>query len=149
MFFVPKHHTVTKSATVPFSAGQMYTLVNAIPDYPNFLPWCHKARILSQTNEQVVATLTITKLAFNQSFTTINTLKNNRKIDMKLKNGPFKNLQGSWLFTALSEQSCCVDFHIEFNFSNILLDLTLSPIFNQIASTQFDAFIKQAQVIYD
>lgn len=149
MFFAPKHHTVTKSATVPFSTRQMFTLVNAIPDYPNFLPWCHKARILSQTDEQVVATLTITKLAFNQTFTTINTLKNNRKIDMKLKNGPFKNLQGRWLFTPLTEQSCCIDFYIEFSFSNKLLDFTLSPIFNQIASTQFDAFIKQAQAIYD
>ena len=39
---------INESMTVPYSARQMYELVNDVESYPSFLPWCHEAKILEK-----------------------------------------------------------------------------------------------------
>ncbi|EEZ80408.1 MAG: type II toxin-antitoxin system RatA family toxin [Candidatus Thioglobus sp.] len=141
-------HHISKSAIVPYSTEQMYQLVNQVDDYPNFLNWCSNASILKQTDDQITASVKINKGAFNQSFTTINTLTPNQRIDMQLKDGPFKHLSGAWIFTHLNDNACKVALELEFNFSSKLLDIAISPIFTSIANSQLDAFVSRAKQIY-
>lgn len=133
---------------MPYSAEQMYQLVNQVDDYPKFLNWCSDASILKQTSDQIIASVEINKSGFNQSFTTINTLTHNQRIDMKLKEGMFKQLNGAWVFTKLNDQACKIELSLNFSFSSKILDLAISPIFTSIANSQLEAFVARAKVVY-
>ncbi len=141
-------HQLSKSGLVPYSAEQMYQLVNQVDDYPKFLNWCSNASILKQTESQIIASVEINKAGLNQSFTTVNTLITNQRIDMQLKEGLFKELSGSWTFTKLSDSACKVELSLSFSFSSKLIDLAISPIFTSIANSQLEAFVARAKNIY-
>ena len=141
-------HHISKSAIVPYSCEQMYQLVNRVNDYPEFLNWCSSASILNQTDDEITASVSIKKSAFNQTFTTVNTLTINQRIDMQLKDGPFSHLSGAWIFIALSDNACKVELKLEFSFSSKIVDMAISPIFTSIANSQLDAFISRAKAVY-
>jgi len=139
---------VSRSALVEFSANQMYDLVNAVNEYQNFLPWCSKSEILEQSDSQMKAKVDISKAKIKQSFTTLNELILGKKIELKLVEGPFRKLDGLWLFKELSPTACKVSLDLKYEFSNVLLEKVVGPVFNQITNTMLDAFVKQAGVIY-
>ena len=141
-------HQLSKSAIVPYSCEQMYQLVNQVNDYPEFLNWCSSARILNQTDDEVTASVTINKSSFNQTFTTVNTLTNYRRIDMRLKEGIFKQLNGTWVFTKLNNTACKVELSLSFSFSSKIVDMAIAPIFTKIANSQLEAFIARAKTVY-
>jgi ribosome-associated toxin RatA of RatAB toxin-antitoxin module len=84
----------------------------------------------------------------NQSFTTQNTKYYPDRIDLKLIDGPFKVLEGYWVFHKINEEACNIDFHLHYEFSNFILDKLISPIFGKIANTFVDGFVTQADKIY-
>ena len=141
-------HQLSKSALVPYSAEQMYQLVNQVDDYPKFLNWCSDASILKQTSDHITASVEINKSGFNQSFTTINTLTPHQRIDMQLKEGMFKQLKGAWVFTELNENACKIELTLAFSFSSKIVDLAISPIFTSIANSQLEAFVARAKAVY-
>ncbi len=140
---------VNKSALVPFSASQMYDLVADIDAYQDFLPWCGRSEVLSRENNVVVGTVTIAKGAVNKSFTTENHQQKNKQIEVKLVDGPFKKLEGFWHFDPLKEDACKVSLELEYEFSSKLLGMVVGPVFNQVANTMVDSFVRQAKVVYD
>jgi len=140
--------SVNKSALVPYSASQMYGLVDKVSDYPQFLPWCGGAEELSRSDDEVKASVMISHSGLNKSFTTLNRLQKNKMIEMELVDGPFKHLHGFWKFEALSETACKVSLDLEYEFSNKLLSLAVGPIFNQVANTMVDSFCQQADRVY-
>ena len=139
---------VNKSALVPFSAERMYKLVEKVDDYHTFLPWCSASKMLEHEGNVVVGTVTISKGGVNKAFTTRNTLHKYNLIDIDLVDGPFKKLQGFWRFDALKEDACKVSLELEYEFSSRLLGLVIGPVFNQVANTMVDSFVKQARVAY-
>ncbi|CAC9445481.1 hypothetical protein [uncultured Gammaproteobacteria bacterium] len=141
-------HQISKSAIVAYSCEQMYQLVNQINDYPQFLNWCSSTDILNQTEQEITASVSINKSAFRQTFTTLNTLTPNARIDMQLKDGPFKQLNGAWIFTPLNDNACKISLELEFSFASKLVDMAIAPIFTSISNTQLDAFVERAKQIY-
>lgn len=139
---------VSKSALLEYSAAQMYNLVNDIPSYPKFLPWCSGARVLNQSATSVEASIDISHSGLHKSFTTRNNLTPNESIELKLLDGPFKSLQGLWRFQAIDENNCKVSLDLEYEFSNKILGLIVGPVFNQIANTLVDAFYDRAGIVY-
>ena len=140
---------VNKSALVPFSATQMYKLVADIDAYQDFLPWCGHSEVLSHEGDVVVGKVTIAKGGVNKSFTTENHQQENEVIEVKLVDGPFKKLEGYWRFDALKEDACKVSLELEYEFSSKLLGMVVGPVFNQVANTMVDSFVKQAKVAYE
>lgn len=141
--------SVNKILLMPFSAQQMYDLINDIESYPKFLPWCKTTTIHSRDASRVEATLYIGKGLINQTITTINTMIPHQQINMQYKAGPFKSCEGSWQFNAVAEDTQCeVIFDINYEFSNMFTALTIEPIFNPITNTLIDAFYKRAVDIY-
>lgn len=138
---------IRKSVLVPFSAKQMFDLVENIEEYPRFLPWCSMSEVHSRSDDRTVATLGIDYLGVRSSFTTDNR-KHQDGIALQLKNGPFRNLGGGWRFTALSDDACKVEFELDYEFSSRALEGLVGPVFGKIASTFVDAFVKQANKIY-
>ena len=84
----------------------MYKLVEAVPAYPQFLSWCTDTTVHEQSSERQKASLTVLVAGVRQSFTTINSLVQGERVEMRLLEGPFKNLQGEWTFVQLGEDGC-------------------------------------------
>ena len=139
---------VRKNVLVNHSAEKMFHLVDQIEDYPLFLPWCGGATVLERNQEITRARIHIQYHGVNQSFTTQNTKVFPSRIDLKLIDGPFKRLNGAWLFKSINDNACSIDFHLHYEFSNFILDKIISPIFGQIANTFVEGFVTQADKIY-
>ncbi len=140
--------TINRSALVPYSAHQMFELVNNIEDYPRFLPWCAASHIISRTEKEVEATLDISWSGFHKSFTTLNILHPGERMELKLISGPFRHLEGRWNFQTLGEQGCKIIMDLEFELTGNFLDKMFQPIFNQIANSLVEAFCKRAVEVY-
>ena len=139
---------IDREAIIAFSCEQMYALVNDVPAYPEFLPWCAAAKVLSHNQTEMLGELTIRKGKLEKTFSTRNELTLNKSISMNLENGPFEYMRGVWQFKPLSEQACKVSFSLDFAFNSKLLAFTLEPIFSKIANTMIDLFQQRAQQIY-
>lgn len=140
--------TIRKSALVPHSAHEMYELVTDVESYPEFLPWCGGARIISKDGDEVVAAIDIAHSGLHKTFTTRNRLQRDKQMEMHLVEGPFKKLHGYWLFEALDDDASRIMLDLEFSFSNRLIKMVLGPVFETIASELVDQFRKRANVLY-
>ena len=139
---------VTRSVLLPHTARQMFDLVADVTSYPGFLPWCGEARVCESSPEGMTATLTIAFKGLRQSFTTRNDHIEGQRIGMRLVDGPFAMLTGEWTFTPLSESACRVDFQLDYRFSNSLLEKVVGSVFDPIAKSFVDAFVRRADELY-
>src|SRR3990167_1795341 len=135
---------VKKSREVPFSCEQMYTLVNDIDKYHEFVPYFTSSEVHHRDENEIQATLNISAAGVNKSFTTKNRLQPNKMIEMRLVEGPFNHLEGFWRFDKI-EQGCHVMFDLEFEFAGRMLSMLLGPIFEQITDKMVDAFCQRAE----
>ncbi len=140
--------SIHKSALVPYSPAEMFALVDDIDLYPTFLPWCSAARVLARSDDQVRATISLSKSGVDKSFTTCNRNQKNKMIEIRLEEGPFRHLQGYWRFDELGGDGCKVSLDLEFEFSSRVLGLVVGPVFNQVASSLVDSFQKRAVDVY-
>jgi ribosome-associated toxin RatA of RatAB toxin-antitoxin module len=140
--------SINRSALVNYSAQQMYDLVNDIAHYPQFMQGCKSARVISQTEAELVGELTLAKAGIKYSFTTRNTLTPHSKIDMQLEEGAFSHFQACWTFTALKEDACKVSLDMEFEFSFGLVDFAMEKLFSSSANSQMDSLVSRAHIIY-
>jgi len=139
---------VSRTALLPYSALQMYNLVNDVAAYPEFLPWCGAAEVVSEVDREMVAKVTIAKAGLSQTFETKNYLTPGEKIEMHLLEGPFKHLEGEWLFKPLDENACKIQFEVAFEVNNGVLNIAIGTMFEHISSTLVDSFCERAKVIY-
>ena len=139
---------VEKSVLVPHSAEQMYLLVDAPERYPEFLPWCGGVDLQKRDDTITVATLHIDYHGIKQNFTTENRKTFPSLMDIRLKDGPFKHLEGIWRFIPLAEGACKIEFRLSYEFSNVFLEKIISPVFSHIANTFVDAFVARADQVY-
>jgi ribosome-associated toxin RatA of RatAB toxin-antitoxin module len=139
---------VRKNVLVNHSAERMFKLVDQIEDYPLFLPWCGGSKVITRNDDITKASIHIKYSGVNQSFTTQNTKQFPNRIDLTLIDGPFKKLEGYWIFNPIHEEACSIEFHLHYEFSNFILEKLISPIFSRIANTFVDGFVTQADKIY-
>lgn len=139
---------VARSAIVQQRCADLYALVEDIESYPRFLPWCLKAEVRERTSERTVATLTVGVKGIRQAFTTENENRPPTGIRMRLIEGPFRRFGAAWRFTPLSEHAAKMEFWLEYEFSNRLLARALEPLFDHIADTMVDAFVRRADAVY-
>ena len=139
---------ISRSALVPYTAAQMYDLVNDIDRYPEFVPWCNDSTSALLADDQKQATLFFARGKIKTSFTTKNTLARGKCIEMELVDGPFKHLRGDWKFTDIEDHGSRVQLELEFELSNRLLRLTLESFFNQICERLVNAFVQRANDMY-
>lgn len=139
---------VQKSALVKFSALQMFTIVDDIESYPEFLPWCRDSRILNKEGDVVEAELKISKAGFNKTFATKNRSEDKRKLFISLLDGPFSSLEGVWDFIPLREDASKIALDLEFEINGRFASLAFGAVFNQICNTMVTSFTERAKKIY-
>ena len=139
---------VQKSILVGYSAEQMFKLVEAVEDYPQFLPWCGGVEVQQRSESSLVATLHINFHGVHQSFTTENMNSAPSLMKMKLVSGPFRQLEGTWIFKPLRDNACKIDFDLHYEFSSKILEHLIGPVFGKIANSFVDAFCHRAESVY-
>jgi len=135
---------VKRSALVNRPAAEVFALINDIESYPQFLPWCTHARVLSRSPTEILATLGVRQGGLRGEFTTRNTLEPERRIDMQLVSGPFRTLAGEWLLTPI-EGGCRVELTMRFAFSNPLTAMLFEPKFAATIGSLVGAFVERVR----
>jgi ribosome-associated toxin RatA of RatAB toxin-antitoxin module len=152
---------VHKSVLLWYSPREMYGLVTDVQAYPQFLPWCDRAEVLATHDDGVTAKVHIAFAGVHQAFTTRNVNEPGVSVAMRLVDGPFSKLEGLWRFTPLQQPgqgtspadpidspACKVEFSLSYSFSSRALSLVVSPVFDRIANTFVEAFVKRAEQVH-
>lgn len=139
---------VHKSVLVGYSAEQMFALVDRVEDYPKFLPWCGAVDVKLREENKLIATLHINYHGIKQTFTTENQNVAPVSMQIKLVDGPFTHLDGTWTFRALRSDACKIEFDLHYEFSSKLLEKIIGPVFGKIANSFVDSFCQQADKVY-
>lgn len=143
--------SVHKSVLIWYTPAEMYALVIDVARYPEFLPWCSHARVLAETESGMTAEVGIAFKGVKQSFTTRNEHVADREVRLHLVDGPFSSLEGDWRFSPVgdgSRRACRIDLKLDYGFSNKLLAAVVGPVFDRIAASMVDAFVKRAEQVY-
>lgn len=141
-------HQVAKSVLVAHAAAQMFALVDDVEAYPEFLPWCAGAKVLARGEASKTARVDIDFHGVKAHFTTDNQNHPPSSILIRLKDGPFEDLHGEWRFRALAEQACKVEFTLAWQFKTHVIEALIGPVFNRIATTFIDAFVRRADALH-
>ena len=139
---------VIRSVIVSHSPEQMFALVDAVEQYPEFLPWCGGVVLLHRDEGVTRATIQINFHGLKQSFTTENAKRAPGEMAIRLLEGPFRKLDGRWRFTGLAGQGCKVELSLEYEYASRLLEKLVGPVFDRIATTLVDAFVKRAGQVH-
>ena len=143
--------TVHKSVLIWYSAQEMFALVTDVPRYPEFLPWCDRSAVLAADADGMTAEVGIAFGGIHQSFTTRNSHHAPDSVDVKLIKGPFSQLDGQWRFSPVgdgTQRACRIDLTLNYGFSSATLSALVGPVFDKIAATLVDAFVKRAEQVY-
>ena len=140
--------SVTKSVLVTYTPAQMFELVDRVELYPQFLPWCGGTHVIAEGADRKTARIDIDYHGVRAHFTTDNVNRPPESIVITLKDGPFRHLHGEWKIRALGQDGCKVEFALAYEFATSLLDKVIGPVFNHIANTFIEAFVRRADVVY-
>jgi ribosome-associated toxin RatA of RatAB toxin-antitoxin module len=141
-------HEVRRHALLPYSAAQMFDLVADVERYPEFLPWCTAATVLARDGEMVTAQLALSRGRASARFTTRNRLVPGERLEMRLLEGPFRELEGRWDFVPIGELGSRVDLEMRFETQGSLAGMLLGPVFEGICNQLVDSFAQRARRVY-
>jgi ribosome-associated toxin RatA of RatAB toxin-antitoxin module len=145
---------VKKSVLLWYSPHQMYALVTDVESYPKFLPWCSRAEVLQRHPDGLTARLHLSFAGIRQAFTTRNVQTADEQVHISLVDGPFSLLEGTWRFTPVAlpnetaPSSSRIDLDLRYTFAAGALEAVISPVFDRIANTFVDSFVKRAEQVY-
>jgi ribosome-associated toxin RatA of RatAB toxin-antitoxin module len=139
---------VERSALVTYTPAEMFALVNDVPRYPEFLPWCVGAQMKETAGAETLATLKISHGVLQAEFTTRNTLSPDASIHMQLMHGPFRDLKGEWRFEGIGDRGSRITFKVEFEFKNRLTAAAFNAVFETLCAGIVDAFVRRAKQFY-
>lgn len=139
---------IRHSVLVPYSASEMHELVDRVERYPEFLPWCAGATVNEGQDGARRARLDIDFHGVRAHFTTSNASVPAEAIVVTLVDGPFRHLHGEWRFRALDPAASKVELELAYEFASGLLERAVGPVFDHIASTFVEAFVRRAGAVY-
>lgn len=139
---------IEKSVLIPRTVEQMFDLVDRVEDYPTFLPWCGGTELLERNETITAARIHINYHGIKAHFATENPKEAPHWMDIRLREGPFRMLEGGWRFTALGNDGCKVEFRLHYEFSSKVLEKALGPVFSHIIGSFVDSFVKRAHQLY-
>lgn len=147
---MPKYETIRRVNHTP---EQMFDLVAAVEQYPEFLPWCEGLTVRSRKERDgvtiLIADMTIGYKALRETFTSQVVLKPaERVIDVRYIDGPFKYLQNRWRFEPAGEGQTDIHFFIDYEFKSRMLGMLMGAMFDRAFKMFAEAFESRADAIY-
>lgn len=139
--------THAEKRVLRYTPEQLFALVADVRRYPEFLPWCVGARVISQTEDRLVADLTIGFKLFRESFRSEVHLERPHDVHVQYLNGPFRYLNNHWKFTP-HPHGTQVEFFVDFEFRSRLLQAVIGTVFNEAVRLMVRAFERRAMQLY-
>ena len=128
-------------------------MVLDIENYPEFVPWCLGSKVYEKKDKgdtvEIIADLTIGKSFFREtykSFVIYN--KSTDTIHVTNMEGPLKHLENKWFFKDVGNSSE-VEFQIDFELKNKILNLLMNKSFDLGLIKIADAFQKRAEELFN
>jgi ribosome-associated toxin RatA of RatAB toxin-antitoxin module len=148
---------VKKSVLLWYTPHEIYRLVTDVEKYPEFLPWCERVDVLGRDEQGPTARLHLAYAGIRHAFTTRNVQVADESVHLMLVDGPFSLLDGMWRFVPLplpaasggvDSVACKIEFGLRYEFSNAILEAAISPVFDRIADTFVDSFVRRAEQVH-
>ena len=138
---------------IPCSKKNLIEMVLDIEKYPEFVPWCLDSKIHDKIDKgdtiEIKANLTIGKSFFRdtyKSFVIYHKLKDS--IHVTNIDGPLKHLENDWFFRQDADSSI-VEFHVDFELKNKILNVLMIKSFDLGLKKIADAFEKRAIQLFE
>ena len=140
--------TASIKKEIPCTKEKLIEMVLDIEKYPEFVPWCLGGKIHTNIDKdktvEITADLTIGKSFFNETFKSFVIYdKSSDSIHVTNMEGPLKHLENKWFFKKKGENSE-IDFHIDFELKNKILNTLMNKSFDIGLKRIADAFEKRA-----
>jgi len=135
---------IKKEAIILEDIEKVFNIVNRVDLYKNFVPYCVDSIIISEENNQMQARLDFNIKGLKTTFTTQNTIENNKIIQMKLVDGPFKYLDGEWKFTEIDDKTL-IELKINYEVQSKIIDYTISKSLEKIMDYLVKAFVSESK----
>ncbi|MCB1839972.1 MAG: type II toxin-antitoxin system RatA family toxin [Alphaproteobacteria bacterium] len=133
---------------LPYTPEQLFTLVAEVDKYQQFLPWCQKSVIKRREGDVFYADLIIGYKMVREKFGSKVSLKYPERINVEYLSGPMKYLSNYWQFIREEDGSCTIDFYVDFEFKNLILQNLMGVFFNELVRRMVSAFEQRAREIY-
>ncbi|MFA7431586.1 MAG: type II toxin-antitoxin system RatA family toxin [Rhodospirillaceae bacterium] len=141
--------THAEKRALPYSPEEMFRLVAEVDRYPEFLPWCLGARIRKRDGDVFWADLVIGFKMVRERFTSrVELNAPGRRIDVSYSEGPFKYLNNHWIFDSDGNGGTVIDFYVDFEFRNRVLQKIMGALFGEAVARMVAAFEKRAHDLY-
>lgn len=140
--------THAERRVLPYTPQQLYDLVADVERYPEFLPWAVACRIRKKQDNVIWADLVIGFKLIRERFTSKVTLHPEKlAIHVEYVEGPFHHLNNHWVFEPHPD-GCTVDFYVDFEFRNKVLQTIIGALFNEAVKRMVAAFETRAKQLY-
>ncbi|MEM7459669.1 MAG: type II toxin-antitoxin system RatA family toxin [Pseudomonadota bacterium] len=120
---------VSEQVLIPHSADNLYELVRDIRRYPEFIRWIRNVEVTQEDGDALgpyscLGTASVHFKGFDETFAThVSADPSARRIEVKLKRGPFRHLRNRWQFDPRDETRTRVHCFIDYEFKNPVLGL--------------------------
>ena len=136
--------------TFNYSKKDLIELVLRIEDYKFFLPWCINSKILTSNKNKedlkIIADLEIGFKSFKEIYTSKVFYDNkNSKIEVTSISGNIKKLLNIWEFEIVDKKSCTVNFFIDIELKNPMINIIFSKFFNYGFEKILNSFEQRAR----
>jgi coenzyme Q-binding protein COQ10 len=137
------------TAEVPYAASEMFALVADVERYPDFIPWCVALRVVERGEGTLLADMVVAYKVFRERFRSRVTLDpEGARITATYVDGPFRSLRNEWSFRDRAGGGSTIDFLIDFEFRNFILQATAQQVFDKAFARMADAFVARAKTVY-
>jgi ribosome-associated toxin RatA of RatAB toxin-antitoxin module len=137
-----------RSALVPYSAEQMFDLIEQVEHYPEFLPWCTRAQLIERTDEVVSATVEVGFRELHVGVTTRNEKRRPEWMAIHMQDGSFRHFFGEWRLLPLGTLGCRIDFSLRYELA-LPTERLAGPLIDRAANQMVDAFVRRAEAVYE
>ncbi|MDJ0642765.1 MAG: type II toxin-antitoxin system RatA family toxin [Erythrobacter sp.] len=139
---------IRETRRLPYSAEQMFDLVADVKLYAQFLPWVIATRVRSDSDTEMVADMVVGFKSLRESFTSRVAKDRPNRIAVHYVDGPLSDLDNVWTFRAIDENTCEIDFSVDFQFKNRVFQALAGQYFDRAFRKMVEAFEQRAAELY-
>jgi ribosome-associated toxin RatA of RatAB toxin-antitoxin module len=139
--------SVSRRLIVSHSAEAMFSLIDGVESYPEYLPWCREVRVFERTPALTHARLALHVRGVRTEVTTRNRNEPPEWIRLELVDGPFRHFTGHWHIRPLGQEGCSIEFAADYAFASRMTELLIAPAFGSLVEGLVDRFVERADAL--
>ena len=140
--------SIRETRRLPYSAEQMFDLVADVDRYPEFLPWVVATRVKHDSDTNMTADMLVGFKALREKFTSNVEKRRPDELRVHYVDGPLRDLDNHWTFSALGEDECQIEFSVDFAFKNRMFEALAGQYIDRAFRKMVAAFEERAADLY-